>query len=63
LASAAETVQKIPFVQNYTIILQHWGIMVGLMGAFMVFAAFKAQWRNPILVYSAIDAGPRFTGT
>ena len=50
-----ETVQKIPFVLNYTIILQHWGIMVGLIGVFMVFAAFKVEWRNPILIYSAIE--------
>ncbi len=52
---ATETVQKVPFVQNYTIILQHWGIMVGLMGVFMVCAAFKVEWRNPILIYSAIE--------
>jgi hypothetical protein len=28
----AETVEKIPFVQECTIILQHWGIMLGLVG-------------------------------
>ena len=50
-----EAVQKIPFVQDYTIILQHWGIMVGLMGVFMVTAAFRVEWRNPILIYSAIE--------
>jgi|SRR5258708_4304182 len=50
-----ETVQKIPFVQDYTILVQHWGIMVGLMGVFMVAAAFKVEWRNPILIYSAIE--------
>ena len=51
----AETVQKVPFVQDYTIVLQHWGIIVGLMGVFMVVAAFKAEWRNPILLYSALE--------
>ena len=51
----AETVEKIPFVQDYTIVLQHWGIMVGLMGVFMVAAAFKVQWRNPILLFSALE--------
>ena len=50
-----ETVQKIPFVQDYTVILQHWGIMVGLMGVFMVVAAFKVEWRNSILIYSAFE--------
>ncbi len=50
-----ETVQKIQFVQDYTILVQHWGIMVGLMGIFMVVAAFRVEWRNPILIYSAFE--------
>jgi hypothetical protein len=52
---AVETVQKIPFIQDYTIFVQHWGIMVGLMGVFMVVAAFKVEWREPILIYSALE--------
>jgi len=51
----AETVEKIPFVLDYTIILQHWGFMLGLMGVFMIIAAFKADWRNPILVFAALE--------
>jgi|SRR5271156_1234505 len=50
-----ETVGKIPFVPDYTIITQHWGIMVGLMGVFMVVAAFKVEWRKPILTYSLFE--------
>jgi hypothetical protein len=50
-----EKVQKIDFIQDYTVILQHWGIMVGLMGVFMIVAAFRADWRIPILVYSACE--------
>jgi hypothetical protein len=42
-----ETVGKIPFVPDYTILTQHWGIMVGLMGVFMILAAFKVEWRKP----------------
>ena len=52
---AVETVQKLEFVEEYTIFVQHWGIMVGLMGVFMIVAAFKEAWRTPILVYSAIE--------
>jgi hypothetical protein len=52
---AAETAGKIPFVQDYTIITQHWGIMVGLMGVFMIVAAFKREWRKPILIYSLLE--------
>ncbi len=51
----AETIGKIPFAPDYTIITQHWGIMVGLMGVFMVVAAFKDEWRKPILVYSLFE--------
>ncbi len=33
---AVENVQKLEFVPEYTIFVQHWGIMVGLMGVFMI---------------------------
>jgi hypothetical protein len=51
----AETIGKIPFVTDYTIITQHWGIMVGLMGVFMIVAAFRVEWRKPILIYSLFE--------
>jgi uncharacterized membrane protein len=51
----AETVGKIPFVPDYTILTQHWGIMVGLMGVFMIVAAFKVEYRRPILIYSLFE--------
>ncbi len=50
-----KAVGKIPFVREYTIITQHWGIMVGLMGVFMIAAAFKVEWRTPILLYSLLE--------
>ena len=37
---AVENVQKMTFIPEYTIFVQHWGIMVCLMGVFMVAAAF-----------------------
>jgi len=46
---------KLPYLQDYTIIIQHWGIMVCLMGLFMMAAALVPQWRLPIFVYSAIE--------
>jgi hypothetical protein len=52
---AAEKIELIPFVQDYTIILQHWGFMLGLMGVFMIVAAFRTDVRNPILVFSALE--------
>jgi len=52
---AVEKVEKITFVQEYTIILQHWGILLGLMGVFMIVVAFRAEWRTPILIYAALE--------
>lgn len=52
---AMPNVAKLPYLQDYTIIIQHWGIMVGLMGVFMMGAALVPQWRVPILLYSAIE--------
>lgn len=49
----AEKVLLIPFNQDYTIVLQHWGFMLGLMGVFMIVAAVWAKWRTPILIFSA----------
>ena len=51
----AEAVEKIRFVQDYTIILQHWGIMLGLVGLSMIVAAFSSAWRTPILLFSASE--------
>lgn len=52
---AVENVQGMVFVPEYTIFVQHWGIMVCLMGVFMIGAAFKRSWRTPILLYSLIE--------
>jgi hypothetical protein len=50
-----EQVEKIRFVQDYTIILQHWGFMLGLMGVFMIVAAYRTDWRTPILIFCAAE--------
>jgi hypothetical protein len=48
-------VAKLPYLQDYTIIIQHWGIMVGLMGVAMTAAAVVPEWRVPIFLYSAVE--------
>jgi hypothetical protein len=50
-----ENIFKLPFVEDYTIIVQHWGMMVLLAGIFMIISAFKVSWRIPILTYSVIE--------
>jgi hypothetical protein len=52
---ATENVQGIDWMQDYTIFVQHWGIMVCLMGVFMFGAAFRESWRYPIMMYSLIE--------
>ena len=52
---AVENVQNLEFIPEYTIFVQHWGIMVCLMGLFMIAAAFRKSWRTPILLYSLIE--------
>lgn len=48
-------IARLPYLQDDTIIIQHWGIMVGLMGLFMMAAAVFPQWRAPIGLYSIIE--------
>jgi len=32
---AVENIAKLEFIENYTIFVQHWGIMVGLIGVML----------------------------
>lgn len=52
---AVENIQELEWVQSYTIFVQHWGIMVCLMGVFMVAAAYKETWRTPIILYGLLE--------
>lgn len=49
------TIGQLPYLQDYTIIIQHWGMMVCLMGVAMMAAAVVPQWRLPIFIYSGIE--------
>ena len=52
---AVKTIANLEFVPDYTIFVQHWGLMVGLAGIMMFAAAFKESWRTPILLYVLIE--------
>lgn len=54
-AWAMPNVARLPYLHDYTVIVQHWGIMVGLMGVAMMLAAVVPAWRVPILLYSALE--------
>lgn len=50
-----ENVQNLEWVREYTIFVQHWGMMVFMMGVTMFIAAFIETWRVPIMLYSMIE--------
>lgn len=50
-----ENVLQLPFSENYTIIIQHWGMAVLLVGIFLIIAAFKVSWRIPVLTYTVVE--------
>ena len=52
---ALPQIAKFAHREEYTILVRHWGMMVGLIGVFMVVAAFRENWRNPILIYSGVE--------
>ena len=52
---AVENLNDQEFVPEYTIFVQHWGLMVGLLGIFMVAAAFRESWRAPVLLFGLIE--------
>ena len=52
---AVENFSKLPFDENYTMFVQHWGSMVLLAGIFMIITAFRAAWRLPILLFIIIE--------
>jgi hypothetical protein len=52
---AMPIIARLPYLVEYTIIIQHWGIMVGLMGLFMMGAGVFPKWHIPIALYSALE--------
>ena len=52
---AVENIAGLEFIENYTIFVQHWGIMVGLIGVMMVVAAFRPPWVLPIMIYVSLE--------
>ena len=52
---AVENIQRMEFIPEYTIFVQHWGIMVCLMGVFMVAAAFVQSWRTPVVLFGMLE--------
>ncbi len=52
---AVENIAGFEFNEDYTIFVQHWGIMVGLIGVMMVAAAFRPPWVLPIMIYASLE--------
>lgn len=46
---------KLEYIESYRLVIQHWGMMVSLMGVFIMLSAFYTQFRTAILWYSTIE--------
>lgn len=53
--SALQDMNGLAFDPQYVFLIRHWGIMVGLMGFFIVASAFKTDWQQPIMLYSFLE--------
>ncbi len=54
-ADALQEMNNLSYDPSYVFLIRHWGIMVGLMGFFIVMAAFVERWREPIILYSFLE--------
>jgi len=52
---SVQNVLRLTFIEDYTIIIQHWGMMILLAGIFMITSAFKVSWRVPILFFTLVE--------
>lgn len=52
---ALADLNNLPYDKQYVFLFRHWGIMVGLMGAFIALSAFIPKWQEPIILYSFLE--------
>jgi hypothetical protein len=50
-----KTIFQLDYVPAYTVLAQHWGAMVGLVGLAMLLAALRSEWRTPILAFVGLE--------
>lgn len=53
--TALRDMNNLPYDSNYVFLFRHWGIMVGLMGFFIVASAYVRRWRESIILYSFLE--------
>ena len=53
--SGLEGIFKLELFENYTILIQHWSIMIFLVGFFLILSAFITSWRLPIILYATVE--------
>ena len=53
--SWVENLLKLEFFEEYKILIQHWGILIFLVGLFMFLSAFITAWRFPIILFATIE--------
>ena len=52
---AGSALLLIPLTGEIFPLVQHWGVLLALVGGFMVLAAFKPDWRVPAMAISGIE--------
>ena len=50
-----ETLFKLAFLQEYSIIIKHWSMSVCIAGIFLIISAYKKEWRVPIVLYALFE--------
>ena len=53
--TALEGLLKLEFLETYTILIQHWGMIVFLVGLFLIVSAFLPSWRFPIILFATVE--------
>ena len=53
--TALEGSLKLEFIETYRILIQHWGMIVFLVGLFLIISAFITSWRFPIIVFATVE--------
>ncbi len=46
---------QLKLVAEYTLVVQHWGLMIFLVGLLMIVSAFRTRMIFPIMLYSALN--------
>lgn len=53
--AAATRSLKLPWDENYTVVVRHWGFIVGMVGLMLIWAFFDRAVLFPAMLFSAVE--------